>query len=107
VRLSGEAGAGSIGRWPKRRNSDKDRIVVEKLKELRLAHPFWGYSRMTAWLNHRDGLSVNRKRIYRSMRENGLVVEQVRHKALRVSQRAKLKYNDPSFFTCKKRDMVL
>jgi len=46
-------------------SSDKDEVVVEKLKELRLLHPFWGYRRMTAWLNHREGLLVNRKRVYR------------------------------------------
>ncbi len=51
---------------------------------------------MTAWLNHRDGLVVNRKRVYRLMRENGLVVEQVRHKALRSSQRGKPKATRPN-----------
>ncbi len=79
-----------------RQGSDKDEVLVEKLKELRLERPFWGYRRMTAWLNHREGLSVNRKRIYRLMRENGLVVEQVRHKALRSSQSGKPKATRPN-----------
>jgi len=43
--------------------ADRDEVLVEKLKELRLEHPFWGYRRMTAWQNHREGLRVNRKRI--------------------------------------------
>lgn len=71
-------------------------VLVEKLKELRLAHPFWGYRRMTAWLRHREGFQVNRKRVYRLMREKGLVVEQARHRALRSPQRAKPKATRPS-----------
>ncbi len=38
-------------------------MLVEKIKELRLAHPFWGYRRMTAWLRLREGYSVTHKRI--------------------------------------------
>ncbi|HRV06611.1 MAG TPA: IS3 family transposase, partial [Candidatus Saccharicenans sp.] len=79
-----------------RQGSDKDEVLVEKLKELRLERPFWGYRRMTAWLNHREDLLVNRKRIYRLMRENGLAVEQVRHKALRSAQRGKPKATRPN-----------
>jgi transposase InsO family protein len=73
-----------------------NQVLVEKLKELRLAHPFWGYRRMTAWLQYREGYHVNRKRIQRLMRENGLVVEVVRHKALRTSQRSKPKATRPN-----------
>ena len=51
---------------------------------------------MTAWLNHREGLLVNRKRVYRLMRENGLLVEQVRHKAVRSFQRGKPKATKPN-----------
>ena len=51
---------------------------------------------MTAWLNHREGLKVNRKRVYRLMRENDLLVEKVRHKALRSSQRGKPKATRPN-----------
>ncbi len=72
------------------------RFLVGRLKELRLLHPFWGYRRMTAWLNHREGLVVNQKRVYRLMRENGLVVEQVRHKAVRSFQRGKPKATRPN-----------
>lgn len=73
-----------------------NQVLVEKLKELRLGHPFWGYRRMTAWLKYREGLTVNRKRIHRLMRENGLLVEQQRHKALRTPQRAKPKATRPN-----------
>ena len=84
------------GRYRKenqREDSDEDGGVVGRLKELRLLHPFRGYRGMTAWLNHREGLLVNRKRIYRLMRENGLLVEQVRHKAVRSFQRGETEGN--------------
>lgn len=72
--------------------------LIARLKQLRLSHPFWGYRRMTAWLNHREGYSVNRKRIYRLMRENGLLVPRRRYKALRTSQRPKPRATRPNQF---------
>ncbi len=74
--------SGQYRKEGQRPGSNRDEVLVEKLKELRLLHPFWGYRRMTAWLNHREGLLVNRKRVYRLMRENSLVLEQARHRAL-------------------------
>jgi hypothetical protein len=53
--------SGQYRKVSKRQGIDRDEVLVEKLKELRLEHPFWGYRRMTAWLNHREGLAVNRK----------------------------------------------
>ena len=88
--------SGQYRKESQRQNSNRDEVLVGRLKELRLLHPFWGYRRMTAWLNHREGLVVNRKRVYRLMRENGLVVEQVRHKAVRSSQRGKPKATQPN-----------
>jgi transposase InsO family protein len=72
--------------------------LIARLKILREKHPFWGYRRMTAWLNHREGYSVNRKRIHRLMRENELLVERKRYKALRTSQRAKPRATRPNQF---------
>jgi putative transposase len=88
--------SGQYRRPAKKTTTAMNQALVEKLKELRLGHPFWGYRRMTAWLRYREGLLVNRKRIHRLMRENALLVEQVRHKALRTSQRPKPKATRPS-----------
>jgi len=85
--------SGQYRKERQRPGSNRNGVLVEKLKELRLLHPFWGYRRMTAWLKHREGLVVNRKRVYRLMRENGLVVEQVRHKAVRSFQRGETEGN--------------
>ncbi len=79
----------------RKRTSSLNETLVERIKELRLAHPFWGYRRMTAWLRLREGYSVNHKRIQKLMRENGLSVDQTRHKTLRKSQRAKPKATRP------------
>ena len=51
---------------------------------------------MTAWLNYREGLKVNRKQVYKLMREKDLLVERVRHKALRSAQRGKPKVTRPN-----------
>jgi len=71
------------------RPSILNETMVEKIKELRLAHPFWGYKKMMARLRYLEGYGVNRKRIQKLMRENGLTIQQKRHKALQTSQRAK------------------
>ena len=88
--------SGQYRRAAKKTTSAMNQALVEKLKELRLRHPFWGYSRMTAWLRYREGLPVNRNRIHRLMRDNGLLVEQARHKALRTSPRPKPKATSPN-----------
>ncbi len=41
--------SGQYRKETNRQSSDKDEVLLEKLKELRLAHPFWGYRRMVAW----------------------------------------------------------
>lgn len=64
-------------------------VLVEGLKELRVAHPFWGYRRMTAGLKFREGYVVNHKRIQKLIQENGLGVERKKMKALRTSSRPK------------------
>lgn len=69
--------------------------LVEQIRKLKAEHPFWGYRRVTAWLKHREGYQVNHKKIYRLMKENGLLVEQKRYKAKRVRQRSKPKARRP------------
>ncbi|TFG73955.1 MAG: IS3 family transposase, partial [Thermodesulfobacteriales bacterium] len=43
--------------------------LVIKIKDIKGEHPFWGYRRVWAYLRYIDGLIVNKKRIYRLMRE--------------------------------------
>lgn len=91
ISRTGYYGKSVTGRMPTPLNQE----LLEKIKALRLAHPFWGYRRMTAWLRHREGYAVNHKRIQKLMRENGLCVDETRRKAMRKSQRAKPKATQP------------
>lgn len=56
--------------------SNRPRLIDEVtlmnlIRDTWLAHPFYGYRKITATLNH-SGVSVNRKRIQRLMRQMGL-----------------------------------
>ncbi|MBN1864917.1 MAG: transposase [Victivallales bacterium] len=47
-------------------------VVVQKIKEIKGEHPFWGYRRIGAYLRYVEGEVVNRKRVLRLMREHDL-----------------------------------
>jgi putative transposase len=51
--------------------------LVERLQAIKAAMPAYGYRRVTAQLRH-DGLVINRKRVQRLMRENGLLAKHKR-----------------------------
>jgi len=64
--------------------------VVERIKEIKANHPFWGYRRIWAYLKYVDGLEINRKRVFRLMQLHKLVVKPDTHlKAVRTPQRRK------------------
>ena len=68
-----------------------DKHILERIKSITSEHPFWGYRRVWAWLKHRDGYLINRKRVYRIMKENALLVVQRPKKAKRTPQKSKPK----------------
>ena len=65
--------------------------VLAMIKDIKAEHPFWGYRRCWAYLYYREGIKVNKKRIYRLMRENDLLVNKKRYKAKRRPTRPKPK----------------
>ncbi len=68
----------------------RNSLVVERIKELKADHPFWGHRRIWAHLKYIDGLEANRKRILRLMQRYRLVVKpNTRLKAVRTSGRSK------------------
>lgn len=74
----------------------RDEELLEEIHELKRDHPFWGYRRVWAWLKYRKGYDViNKKRVYRIMRKNGLLVPQTVHKAKRTPQRSKPRAEKP------------
>lgn len=69
---------------------DRNAPLVERIRQLKSDHPFWGYRRIWAHLRYIDGFAVNKKRILRLMRLHGLTVTKAtRLKAKRASGRSK------------------
>jgi transposase InsO family protein len=74
----------------------RNEYLLERIKEIKAEHPFWGYRRVWAYLRYIDGLIVNKKRVYRLMRENNLTVKpNTRLIAKRVSERPKPRADGP------------
>lgn len=65
----------------RRRNGE--RALTDRMGELALRHPRYGYRRITALLR-RDGWRVNRKRVHRLWRREGLKVVQKQRKKPRL-----------------------
>jgi transposase InsO family protein len=79
----------------------KNKEILVQIQNLKLEHPFWGYRRIWAYLKYRLGIMVNKKRVYRLMRENNLlVVPNARLNAIRAKypQRNKPKATRPNQF---------
>jgi len=70
--------------------------LLQRIREIKVEHPFWGYRRVWAYLRYVDGLIVNKKRVYRLMREHNLTVKpNPRLIAKRVSERPKPRPDRP------------
>ena len=63
--------------------ASRDDELLERIRALCQEHPAWGYRRVTAWLQRREDRRVNRKRVYRLMRQQGLTVKQKTYAAKR------------------------
>lgn len=69
---------------------ERNTPVLKRIRELKAAHPFWGYRRIWAHLKYIDGLEVNRKRVLRLMQKHELVVKpNTRLKVVRTSGKSK------------------
>jgi transposase InsO family protein len=72
------------------KNIHQNRPVLGRIQQLKAQHPFWGYRRIWAYLRYREGLDVNKKRIYRLMKESALLVGRDKKlKACRTPLKAK------------------
>jgi transposase InsO family protein len=69
--------------------------IVGHIKSIGGEHPFWGYRRITAWLRHKEGHVVNRKKVYNLMKKNNLLVPHRVHRAKRAPNRSKPKAVKP------------
>jgi len=78
-----------------------DQNLLAQIQPIKADHPFWGYRRIWAYVNYRMNIHVNKKRIYRIMKEhNLLVLKNTRLKARRDNKayRSKPKASRPNEF---------
>lgn len=53
---------------------ESDRAVLPIIQRLKAEHPFWGYRRIWAYLVFVEKIVINKKRVYRLLSENNLLV---------------------------------
>jgi len=83
------------------KRKEQDQILLAQIQPIKTDHPFWGYRRIWAYLNYRMSIHVNKKRIYRVMKEHNLLVQKnTRLKARRDNNayRSKPKASRPNEF---------
>jgi len=77
--------------------TERNQPVLSLIESIKTEHPFWGYRCCWAYLYYRQGLMVNKKRIYRLMKEQGFLVTKVnRYRAKRKISRPKPKASYPN-----------
>lgn len=65
----------------------EDSHALLQIQLIKSEHPFWGYRRVWAYLKYRLDIAINRKRVYRIMKEHNLLVKpNARLKAIRSNQ---------------------
>jgi putative transposase len=77
--------------------AERNAVILERIKALKIDHPFWGYRRVWAHLKYVDGMEVNKKRVLRLMQKNELLVKpHATLKASRTPQRSKPRPDRPN-----------
>jgi len=75
----------------------RDAELVERIGPIKAEHPFWGVRRVWAWLKFHDERTIDKKRVARAMRENGLLVKgNEKLRAVRTPQRSKPRPDRPN-----------
>lgn len=52
----------------------KDDELLASIQNLKQVYPDWGYRKIWEYLRYQQGILVNKKRIYRLMKENNLLL---------------------------------
>ena len=72
------------------RRIELDLPLIQRINDIKLDHPLWGYRRVWAYIRYREGVVVGKNRIYRLMSElKNLVKPDTKLKAKRCSDRKK------------------
>lgn len=70
-------------------DKDTDQQLMEKIRDICVAFPYWGSRRVTNWLRKRKHIVINRKKTQRLMRIQNLTVANQKKPASRESNRSK------------------
>jgi len=74
------------------KRKQQDQVILAQIQPIKADHPFWGYRRIWAYLKYRLDININKKCIYRIMKEHNLLVQpNTRLKAIRSNQAYKNK----------------
>jgi transposase InsO family protein len=82
---------GTIRRKEQSRREKENEEYLGIIKEIKLNHPFFGYRRVRAYMKYKHKIDIGRKRVYRMMKLNDLLVEPKRYKAKRTPKKSKPK----------------
>ena len=75
----------------------RDALVLQKIRQLKSDHPFWGYRRIWANLKYKQGLTIGKNRVYRIMKKEDLIVKRnLKLRASRTSGRSKPRPSRPN-----------
>jgi transposase InsO family protein len=75
----------------------RNEAILERIRQLKSEHPFWGYRHCWAHLRYVDRLDVNKKRVLRLMRRHNLLVTpESTLKATRTPQKEKPRPDRPN-----------
>jgi len=77
--------------------AERNSAVVEKIRQIKAEHPFWGYRRTWAHLKYVNNLNINKKRVLRLMQRHDLQVKPDKKlKAVRTPTKSKPKPDRPN-----------
>jgi len=77
--------------------AERNAPVVERIKELKAEHPFWGYRRLWAHLKYIDNLEIDKRRVFRLLKKHDLLVKpDTRLKAIRTPAKSKPRPERPN-----------
>jgi putative transposase len=86
-----------VKRGPYAKVAQRNAALLERIRDLKAGHPFWGYRRIWAYLRYVDGLAMNQKRIYGVMKANDLLVKpHPKRRARRTADTAKPRPTRPN-----------
>jgi len=86
-----------VSRQRSGRVRQRDQQLLPRIEQLKADHPAWGYRRVWAYLKYREGLPVNKKRVYRLLQEHRLLAHQTRKlRATRTPVRSKPRAQRPN-----------